>query len=66
MEIYKREKKTTLWVGKDAEGRKVYIVTANRGNIAVQPNAGFVHTIAEAKRDFREHRKFWKEYTDCH
>ena len=38
MEIIKRTKKHTTWRGKDAEGRRCYALTRNRGTIPVEPS----------------------------
>jgi len=48
-EINERREGYTIWQGRDAEGRRCYATTANRGDMAVEPTgANIYYTKAAA------------------
>ncbi len=50
-EIIKRLKETTLWEGRDAEGRRIYATTENREGVAIEPTGTSIHYSQKAAID---------------
>jgi len=44
----------TIWQGRDAEGRRCYATTADRGGVAVEPTGANIHYSKAAAIQARE------------
>ena len=47
----------TLWISKDAEGRRTYAATRNRGGVPIEPQSGWVYGRGLAVELLRENLK---------